>query len=177
MYAASTICVLLRDANFDACICAGDFLAFVVSRTGDRAGLQGFGGGKEQWSHYWVKTGSIIIDLGPHYLPRGSSFEAASLPFIAWDTMGGLPKYLRYRPQEEFEFSIQRVATLNSAARNEAFVEDCRRRYQSQNGQPKLPAWLLTNEKSLLAAAARGDFWARNAMRFSEGMDEAKLPF
>jgi hypothetical protein len=51
MYAASASCVLLHEAGFDSTIAGADFLAFVVSTSGHRAGMQGLGGGKDQPSH------------------------------------------------------------------------------------------------------------------------------
>jgi hypothetical protein len=177
MYAASATCVLLHEAGFESTIVGGDFVAFVVSASGHRAGMQGFGGGKDQPSHYWVRVSDKIVDIGPHYLPWSSSFPAATLPFVAWSQASAPPKFLRYRPTVDYGRSVQRLATFDSVDRSEAFVNNCRRRFESQSGQPKLPAWLLTDWKSLKTAAEHGDFWARNAIRFSNETDESSLPF
>jgi len=177
MYAASATCLLLQETGHEAHIYGGDVVAFVVSKAGDRAGLQGFGGGTNQSSHFWVKTGNVIVDIGPHYLPRGSSFPAAMLPFVAWNSAIGLPKYLRYRVKVEYDLSVQRLATPDSAMRNEEFIDNCRKRFKVLNGQPKLPGWLLTDQKSIETAAIRGDLWARNAICFSELTTEDMLPF
>jgi hypothetical protein len=97
MYAAFGTTALLQDAGFKANIVDGDFLAFVVARFEQRAGLQGFRLGTDQPSHFWVEVDDAIVDVGPHYLPDHSRFPAASMPFIAWSPVSKLPLYLRYR--------------------------------------------------------------------------------
>jgi hypothetical protein len=79
MYAAFGSTALLQDAGYEANIVGGDFLAFVVAKSEQRAGLQGFGLGTDQPSHFWVEVDNTIVDVGPHYLPEDSRFPAASL--------------------------------------------------------------------------------------------------
>ncbi len=177
IYAAFAICALLHDLDIEANIVGGDFVAFVVSQSGDRAGLQGFGNAGEELSHYWVAAADTIIDVGPHYLPKGSSFQAANMPLVAWSPMNELPLVLRYRPKMRFASQVELRSSTEIQVRKELFVSQCTRRYNAQLGQPKLPTWLLTGLASLELAARSGDFWARNALLFADRMDEAQLPF
>ena len=177
MYGAFATSVLLQDAGLEANIAGGDFLAFVVSRRGDEAGLQGFGLGEDQPSHFWVEVQDTIIDLGPHYLPKRSRYPAFDLPLVAWTLATGLPKYLRYRPLIRYASEAQLQATPDILARKEQFIAQCRERYKTQVGQPKLPGWVLSDQASLLTAARQGDLWALNAIRFSDGVRETDLPF
>ena len=103
MYAAFGTSALLQDAGFNANIVGGDFLAFVVARFEQRAGLQGFGLGTDQPSHFWVEVDGTIIDVGPHYLPDDARFPATPMPFVAWSSASTLPLYLRYRSHIQYD--------------------------------------------------------------------------
>jgi hypothetical protein len=177
MYAAFACSALLEDLGFDANIVGGDFLAFIVSTSGQRAGLQGFGEGQGQLSHFWVEIGETLIDVGPHYLPKGSSYRASPVPFVAWSRASTLPKFLRYRVQVRYARHAALHAPSAIVDRVKDFVAQCRDRIATQKGQPSLPSWILVDSVSLEAAAKRGDFWARNAMRFAAGVGDAQLPF
>lgn len=177
LYAAFATCALLQDAGFDANLVGGDVLAFVVAVSGERAGLQGFGFGSDQPSHFWVEVQDTIVDLGPHYLPRGSSFPAVGMPLIAWQPAGDLPVFLRYRRHIRYDAAVQLQSDPAIRARMEQFVSICRARYRTQMGQPKLPAWILSGPEALAAAARNGDAWARNAIRFAQGIDQSQIPF
>ncbi|MCK1582428.1 MULTISPECIES: hypothetical protein [unclassified Bradyrhizobium] len=149
----------------------------LLFRLGLKERGQGFGSGKNEPSHYWVSLPETLVDLGPHYLPRGSSFEAQEIPFVAWSPAQALPKFLRYRPEIEYHPSGVLQSTPEIVARMEAFLAKCRARFAEQRGQPKLPTWVLTGEASLRDAASRGSGWARNAIRFSTGIQDDQLPF
>ena len=177
MYAAFGISTLLQDAGVTANIVGGDFLAMVVSTSGERVALQGFGYGADQPSHYWVEAENTIVDVGPHYLPRGARFAAAAIPLVAWAPAKVLPTFLRYRPHINFDYRAQLQSTPEIVQRMETFIGHCRMRFAAQTGQPKLSTWLLADMKSLEAAAQNGNVWARNAIRFTDGMEAAKLPF
>lgn len=177
MYAAFGTQALLADAGTDAAIVGGEFLAFVVAASGERAGLQGFGYGEGESSHYWVQAEGTIVDLGPHYLPDDARYAAAPLPFVAWSPASALPKFLRYRAQIHYSSAVTLQSTPEIVARVDAFVRQCRARFAAQRGQPKLPGWVLADTRSLQAAARGGDFWAQNALRFEGGIEEADLPF
>jgi hypothetical protein len=47
LYIAFATSALLNELDIESHIVGGDFLSFVVSTSGQRAGLQGFGGGEE----------------------------------------------------------------------------------------------------------------------------------
>lgn len=180
LYSAFATCTLIQDAGYSASIVGGRFLAFVVSETGDRAGLQGFGGDLDQLdppSHFWVEAEGRILDLGPRYLSRGSSFPTAPIPMVAWNPPDGLPKYLRYQASIRYAPDVELLSNFEISNRKEAFVADCRRRYRSQVGQPKLSTWLLTDEGAVVGAASRGDLWALNALKFAERVNLGELPF
>lgn len=177
MYAAFGTTALLQDAGFKANIVGGDFLAFVVARFEQRAGLQGFGLGTDQPSHFWVEVDDTIVDVGPYYLPDDSRFPAASMPFIAWSPASELPLYLRYCSNVQYDPCVRLDSTPEIAKRLDAFVAACRARYAAQSGQPKLRSWLLTGGTALETAARTGDAWAQNAIRFANGIKEERLPF
>lgn len=177
LYAAFGTCALIQDAGFEANIAGGEFLAFVVSKSGQRAGLQGFGANPAQPSHYWVEVEGTIVDLGPHYLPRGSSFPAEPMPIVAWRPGSELPRYLRYRTTIRYAPDAELQSDGVITVRKEAFVSKCQSRYKAQVGQPKLPVWLLSGSVSFDAAVLRRDTWARNAKTFANGIEESQLPF
>jgi hypothetical protein len=168
--AAFAVFALLQDEGFDTRLAGGDFVAFVVARSEQRAGLQGFGYGSDQPSHFWVEVQDTIVDLGPHYLPHGSSFAAAAMPVVAWQFSDGLSVYLRYRTHMRYDPAVQLQSFPDVMARKDRFVAGCRAKYAAQRGQPRLPSWLLTGPRE-------GDVWARNALRFAAGIDRSQLPF
>jgi hypothetical protein len=177
LYAAFAVFALLQDEGFDTHLAGGDFVAFVVARSGERVGLQGFGYGRDQPSHFWVEVQDTIVDLGPHYLPQGSSFAAAAMPLVAWQLSDGLPVYLRYRAHMRYDPAVQLQSFPDVMARKDRFVAGCRAKYAAQRGQPRLPSWLLTSPMALELAAREGDVWAKNALRFAAGIDKSQLPF
>jgi hypothetical protein len=86
----------------NASIHGGDAVTFMVSRSGQKAGMQGFAGAVEVHAHFWVIASEWLIDIGPHYLPQDSSFLAAPVPLAFWDLTARLPPYLQYRTLEDF---------------------------------------------------------------------------
>lgn len=90
-YAAMAVKTALEDAGYPASIVAGDFCALVVKSDGSNASWRGYGFGSDQESHFWVETEDRIIDLGLFYLPVGSSYDAASMPALAWSRSEPLP--------------------------------------------------------------------------------------
>jgi hypothetical protein len=175
-YAVFGIRSLLQDIGCTAQVFGGDFLAFVVSRDGMRAGLQGFGGGETQCSHFWVETEERIIDLGPHYLPKSSSFPVVRMPAVAWKKNGELPLYLRYKPLQAFPESVSMSSIETQNARCEQFVQACRERFAGQLSNSSFPTWLATDHQSVVHASRRDD-WANAALRFGKECSSDSLPF
>lgn len=176
MYAAFGLRALLHRAGHEARIIGGDFAAFVVSRTGERAGLKGFGFADDGPAHYWVEAGDTLIDLGPHYLPKSSRYPTAPMPILAWAKSASLVHVVRYRSEVEYAPDVELDSTPEIMARMERFLEYCETRYRAQVGQPKLPTWLLSGTPALTTAASSGDAWAKNALRFLRETRPEDLP-
>lgn len=176
-YAAWGVRSLLSDAGMQAEIVGGDFVAFVVSRDGARAGMHGFAHSKDQCSHFWVESSGRLIDLGPYFLPHESSFDVVPMPAVAWELSHPLPRYLRYRVQDRFD----QLALVNKGrainARCAAFVERCRDNARSSNVPSKFPTWIVTDPSSVEIAANRKAPWAIAATRFAKRSDPGDLPF
>lgn len=177
LYAAFGLRALLKTRGAEATVIGGDVLAFVVSADTQRAGLQGFGFGSDGPAHYWVEADGLLIDIGPHYLPRGSSYSAAKVPMVAWRKNTPLPPYLRYRESVRYAQDVELVADSAIMERMKRFIEDCCKRNAAQSGQPKPPAWLLTDDGALRAAAKAKDVWALNALRFVQVAHLQDYPF
>ena len=177
IYSAYGVLSLLRDAGVSANIVGGDFLAFVVAKNGQKAGMQGFGSKIGELSHFWVDAGGSIIDLGPRYLPKGSSFPAAPMPIAAWQVGQQLPTYLRYKPLRTYREGMEVLSDGAHKARRDLFVRLCRERYNAQRGQPKLPTWLLTDDRSVKNASDERDLWAINARKFQQRVPLNTLAF
>lgn len=178
MYAAFGMQMLLSDYGHEASIQGGDAVTFMVSRSGQQAGMQGFANAAEGHAHYWVVAAGRLIDIGPHYLPQDSSFAAAAVPLICWDLSGDLPPFLRYRVLEDFGPLTALVTTVEIQSRMETFIEQCRSKARNLVGQPKLPTWVLTSREAVEQSAAQSDVWAKGALRFASmpGVEKS-LPF
>jgi hypothetical protein len=176
-YAAFAMRALLRDAGVEAEIVGGDFVAFIVSSNGARAGMQGFGFGKEQCSHFWIVAEGRLLDVGPHLLPNDSSYPVAAMPLVAWEMEASLPPYLRYRPVQRFPAEAVMSAVPEQNARCERFIADCRIRLSSQIAGSKPLSWLLTGPSATETAARGRDPWAVGALRFAGMTSVAELPF
>lgn len=176
-YAAFATRALLLDAGVESEIVGGDFMAFIVSKNGARAGMQGFGFGKEQCSHFWTIADGHLIDVGPHLLPHDSSYPIAAMPLVAWNMSSTLPAYLRYRPLERFPADAVMSKTPEQNERCDRFIAACRKRAASQIVGASSLSWLLTDEAATSAAARGRDAWATNAMQFSRMTDPGQLPF
>ncbi|MGY6161856.1 hypothetical protein [Paraburkholderia strydomiana] len=176
-YAAWGVRSLLSDAGIQAEIVGGDFVAFVISNDGIRAGMHGFAHSKDQCSHFWVEANGRLIDLGPHFLPNESSFDVAPMPAVAWDLSYPLPRFLRYRSQDRFDQKalMSRDPAIN--ARCAAFVERCRGKARSTVVGSKFPTWIVTGPSSVEIAANRKTPWAIGAMQFARRSDPRDLPF
>ena len=178
MYAAFGLQALLHDLGVEAEVVGGDMLTFVVSRSGQQAGMQGFGNARDGFAHYWVEAGGYLVDIGPHYLPLGSSFPAEAVPLIAWRRTEPLPPFLRYRTLENFGAGPVMMSDRIIEERKCAFVKLCLSRLGSQVGQPKLPHWVLTGISSLADRGKKGDPWVLGAVRFATMRGAvADLPF
>lgn len=177
IYAAAGIKYLLEATGMDARIYAGDFLALVVSKDGSHASMQGFGGatGELAFSHYWVETPRLLIDLGPHLLPRGSRFSAAPIPVLAWNKTEPLYLALRYRALERYAPNAQMLLSSDIAERMADFLADTAVRWARQKGPPPTSTWLLTDKRAL-EKAARRDVWATSVLRFEREADSVSLP-
>lgn len=177
MYAAFGLRDLLKTTGHAATIVGGEFLAFTVSQSESEASLQGFGLGAGEPSHYWVEVAGSLLDLGPHYLPRSSSYPAAKMPIVAWLMATPLPPYLRYRAAVRYDPDVELQSNPATTKRMQDFLGECLRRHKAQIGQSKLASWLLTDASSLSAAAKAGDVWARHALRFERQTKVEQLPF
>lgn len=176
-YAAFAMRALLRDAGVEAEIVGGDFVAFIVANNGARAGMQGFGFGEEQCSHFWVVAEGRLLDVGPHLLPNDSSYPVAAMPLVAWEMGVPFPAYLRYRPLQRFPAEAVMSAVPEQNARCDRFIADCRNRLCSQIAGSKPLSWLLTGPSATEAAARARDPWAQGALRFAGMTRLAELPF
>jgi hypothetical protein len=178
IYAAAGIKHLLTSAGIDARMCGGDFLALVVSKDGSRAMMQGFGGasGELNFSHYWVETPRLLVDLGLHLLPRGSSFPAVAMPVLAWDKAEPLYTALRYRALEIYAPDAKMSSPDDITQRMSVFLDDIEKRGLQKRNSSTFPVWLLTGESSLHREARR-DVWASAVLRFEREADISNLPF
>lgn len=176
-YAAAGTRHLLGSAGIDARIHAGDFCALVVSKDGSRAGLQGFGGATESltFSHYWVETASLLVDLGPHLLPKGSSFPAAPIPILAWNKHEPLLSAFRYRLLERYLPDAEMRFPEDISLRMTSFLSNLSERWARKRSSTSV-AWLLTSENEAIRAARR-DVWAAGVLRFEREVNTASLPF
>lgn len=177
VYAALGIHTLLRDAGVAAELTGGDVLAFVVAQDNSRAGMQGFGFGKEQCSHFWVESEGCILDLGPYFIPNGSSYPVARMPAAAWPLSEALPPYLRYWKKQTLPAFSELSDDPVIRDRGARFVALCRKRFAAQHGHLAFPTWLITGDISAAAAARRGDRWAIGARRFADMTHVSSLPF
>jgi len=177
MYAAFGLSSLLRQLGLDARIVGGDFLAFVVSKDGRQANLQGFGQGSDSAlpSHFWVESSGRLLDLGPHYLPRKSSFPAATIPAIALP-LAQSPLFLRYRPKIRYEPDVQLASDDAITGRMRAFLKECNRRWE-KGIRPTLPTWIFNGKEALQRAATGRDPWAQSAIQFARRARIEELPF
>lgn len=177
MYGARAIEALLNDNNFDAHLCGGNVAALVVSKHADKSGFDGFGGGTDGPSHYWVSVGNKIVDLGPSYLPKKSKIKVMSLPFISWSDRTRLPDYLRYDTQINFQPLAPLDTSEDIEARMNNFIARCRNRFASQKGNPKLTNWILRDQKTLEQAAQDKNPWALQMTLYPERISKVPEPF
>jgi hypothetical protein len=77
-YSAFGIRALMKDAGVCAELVGGDFAAFTMSPSGDRAAVQGFGFGDDQCAHFWVEADQRLVDIAPYFLPHDSSYPRKS---------------------------------------------------------------------------------------------------
>lgn len=176
-YAAFATRALLLDAGVESEIIGGDMVAFIISRDGRRAGMQGFGFGKEQCSHFWVEAEGALIDVGPFLLPQDASYPVAEIPLVAWNLAQPFPAYLRYRCIVRFPAEAVMSSEAEHNARCDRFIAACRDRVASQVTGTKPLSWLLTDPDATANATRARDPWATGALRFAGLMDVAQLPF
>ena len=167
-YSAFGTLALLRDAGVDALPVGGDFVAFIVSRDGRQASMQGFGFGETQSSHFWVEAEGRLIDLGPHFLPDDARFLAAAMPAVAWDLANPLPRSIHYRTIQRFPAEAELSPEPTIRARCRAFIAKCRSRLDTQADFLKFPTWIVTGKPSMKIAASKRDAWAIGAERFEK---------
>jgi hypothetical protein len=176
-YSAFGIHALLLDAGVEAQIVGGDFGAFIVSPDNRRAAVQGFGFGEEQCSHFWVESDGRLLDLGPHYLPRDSSFPVVAMPAVAWPLAEPLPRGLRYRALDRFPPDAGMSSEPIIQARGERFMEACRQRMARQKGALTLPCWMLDGTATWESRIRRREHWALGLKEFEKRAAPADLPF
>lgn len=175
-YTASGTLSLLRDAGVEGSLVGGDFAAFIVATAGNKAGLQGFGLGTKQCSHFWVEAEGRLIDVAPHFLPADASYPIAPMPGVAWDMAHLRPQALRYREVQRFPGSAGFSADPAIQNCGHDFVQLCRERFDQQSGA-KFPTWIITGPASLDIAANKGNAWALGAKRFEALAHASNLPF
>lgn len=176
MYAAFGLSSLLRDTGISAQVVGGDFLCALVSKDGTQMSLQGFGtSGRGEPSHFWVETQGFMLDLGPTYLPYGSSFPAPSPPILRWPVTSPLPAFLAYRERARFAEDVV-ISTTEFQKRNTEFVAHCRETNRSKAGRTLPNAWQLKDYQSLRYAASKKDPWAIAANEFLNRSLKAEFP-
>ncbi|MBF8721379.1 hypothetical protein [Pseudomonas guariconensis] len=166
MYASFGIHRLLEGMGYKPEIVGGDFLAFVISKDGRDATLQGYGSPNEPVSHFWVELEGAIIDLGTYYLPTESSYPASEMPAIYWGRQYALPKGLRYRETTRCASSESSYLDPHIREKMTPFLEACVVRMAKPLVKPKLGKWLATSPSSVHKAAVKGDLWARSLIRY-----------
>lgn len=179
MYAAFGIRDLLRLRGISAEIVGGDVLCFVLSQDARQSTLQGFGNASSELpSHFWLESDGVLLDLGPHYLPRGSSYPALAMPVVRWPLKAELPLFLRYRRRIRYHADVQLQQPDPAITRRmNTFLARCFE--HDRSGQPVKTDWTweLTGMPAVRQAAQRGDRWARGAFLFLERATRAELPF
>lgn len=175
-YTASGKLSLLREAGAEGSLVGGDFAAFIVATAGNKAGLQGFGFGTNQCSHFWVEAEGRLIDVAPHFLPADASYPIVPMPGVAWDMARARPQALRYREVQRFPGSAGFSADPAIQKRGHDFVQLCRERF-SQQSVARFPTWIVTGPASLEIAANKGNAWALGAKRFETLAQASNLPF
>jgi hypothetical protein len=176
-YAAFAMRALLLDGGVEAEIVGGDFVAFIVSRDGSRAGMQGFGFGAEQCSHFWVEAEGRLLDVGPYLLPEDASYPVSGMPLVAWDLTTPFPAFLRYRRVQRCPANALMSAVPGQNARCDRFIAACRSRAANHIAGSKPLAWLLTDPRATVSAARSRDSWATGAIRFARMSTISDLPF
>ncbi len=166
MYASFGIHRLLDGMGYKPEIVGGDFLAFVISKDGCDATLQGYGSPTEPVSHFWVELDGAIIDLGTYYLPIESSYPASEMPAVCWGREHALPKGLRYRETTRCASSETSYLDVHIKEKMMPFLEACVARMAKPLVKPKLGKWLATSPSSVHKAAVKGDLWARSLIRY-----------
>ena len=153
----------------------GDFAAFIVATVGNKAGLQGFGLGTNQCSHFWVEAEGRLIDVAPYFLPADASYPIVPMPAVAWDMAYVRPQALRYRAVQRFPESTNFSADPAIQKRGNDFIQLCRERI-SQRPVARFPTWIVTGPASLEIAAKKGNQWALGAKRFETIAQASNLP-
>jgi hypothetical protein len=164
-YAAFVMRALLVEAGVETEIVGGDFVAFTVSRYGARVGMQRFGFGEEQCSHFRVVAGGRLLDVRPDVLPNDSRYPVTAMPFVPWETKVPFPACLRYRPLQRFPAEAVMSSVHEHNARYDRFIADYRIRLSSQIAVSKPLTTLLTGHGATEEATRGRDPWALGALR------------
>lgn len=169
MYAAFGLKLLLAEAGFATKIMGGDFLCLVLGSHSRESMLQGFGSSTSpESSHYWIETGAELVDLGPSYLPKGSSFRALPMPVIRWRLTAALPTFLQYRARVQWDTHVELDSSNEIRQRMADFLDTCQRLNQIEAVALKPTAWQLRDFETLRFAAQKGERWAAGALEYSE---------
>lgn len=169
LYSACAIYSIFASQGIKSSIIGGNVGALTLSTDGNKALIEGFGGGNEtNPSHYWVEANGVIFDINVSYLPKRSRLQAAAMPMVAWSKNIPLPNCLKYvekiRYSEDVEFCFQSEISI----RMQDFIDLCKKRHSSKVASKRLGTWLLSNPTDLNNAARTGDKWARGAIRFQK---------
>jgi len=178
MYAAFGLRELLKEEGIASEIIAGDVACFVLYTQDNQPGMDGF---KSETlgvsAHFWVETVHVLIDLGPHYLPRDTRRPIAEMPLICWPRDVRLPNYLRYREKARYLPNAKLQVDSDMMERMAGFLTHCESRRHAASSAVKTTSWELRGPDSLRIAASKGDQWARSALKFDSWVNPSKLPF
>ncbi|WP_373226265.1 hypothetical protein [Enterobacter cloacae complex sp. ESBL7] len=169
LYSACAIHSIFVNQGIKSSIIGGNLGALTLSIDGNKALIEGFGGGDETHpSHYWVEANGIIFDINVSYLPKRSRLQAVAMPMVAWSKNIPLPNCLHYVEKIRYSEDVKIRFPDEIAIRMQDFIDLCKKRYYSNVANKRLGTWLLSNPTGLNNAARTGDKWARGAIRFQE---------
>lgn len=176
MYASFGMAALLNDDDMRAQVVGGDFLCAIVSSDGRQMSLQGFGSNdSHEPSHFWIHADGNLLDLGPMYLPFGSSFPAPSPPLVRWPLASRLPDFLAYRERARYAENVD-IVTPEIRQRTATFISACRANRELRGEDVRPPRWQLKDMQSLRYATQRQDPWAMAASEFLRRSLKAGFP-
>ncbi|MCE6959646.1 hypothetical protein LAZ40_11515 [Cereibacter sphaeroides] len=173
MYAAFGMHRLAQTIGLRSIVVAGDFVALSVAMDNSRASFQGYQRSEGDFAHYWGEIEDHIVDLGPSYLSIRSRYPAVRAPIVMWPMEVSLPPSLRYSPKIRYAPDVQFALEPEMMRRMDRFLVTCEAKFAQISGQPRESNWLVSSQRSIDVAAARGDLWALGSKRISKEAGEA----